>query len=296
MFREPFISKRSQDDESIYDFATRRFSSKVRETLFDPLTLGIYAGDIRKLSIRSCFPKFFEWEKTYGSLLCGMFSTKGKQKKGLFTLLGGVERLIEEMQKKIQMKIEFDCEVESIQETAVIAGGKKWEADQIFSALPAPEIGRLTGESFSMNSLSVVHIFFEKEVLSKKGFGYLVPTQEKESLLGMVWDSSVFPQQSQRKGTRLTAMVRKEETCPKSAAFEALQRHLKINVDPIFTSLSSAQEAIPLFELGYWKKISLFEARLKKSFPQLRLLGNYFENVSVEGCIEKAFKVDYLNY
>ena len=47
-----------------------------------------------------------------------------------------------------------------------------------------------------------------------KGFGYLVPSREWEEVLGMTWDSLVFPQQGTRDpadgaeaDTRVTVMV-----------------------------------------------------------------------------------------
>ena len=77
LFKEPFIKPTEKKDESIYDFAARRFSPKIANTLFDPLALGIYAGDIRRLSMRACFPTLFEWEQKQGSLLKGfLFSPK----------------------------------------------------------------------------------------------------------------------------------------------------------------------------------------------------------------------------
>ncbi|MES2273139.1 MAG: protoporphyrinogen oxidase [Chlamydiota bacterium] len=293
---EPFIPKGTCEDESIYEFSARRFSPKIAETLFDPLALGIYAGDIRKLSIRSCFSKLFQWEREKGSVVRGMFSTKKTtDQKGLFTLRCGFESLIEAMQKKIDLRIVFNCEVEQISDGEILAGRQKWRADHIFSALPAPAIGRLTGEEFAMNSLSVVNLAFQGNVLPKKGFGYLAPTQEKESLLGMIFDSSIFPEHC-GSATRLTAMIRKEEPRPLEAALEAAKRHLGIDGAPLDASVFFAKDAIPLFEVGYWQKIAHFEARLQKAFPHLHLLGNYFENVSVEGCIERAFRVIHKSY
>ena len=72
------------EDESIETFVKRRLGSYAAETLFDPLTLGIFAGDMRKLSIRSCFPELKALEMEYGSLTKGLFKSKKKGKlKGL---------------------------------------------------------------------------------------------------------------------------------------------------------------------------------------------------------------------
>jgi len=240
LIRELFVAPSTADDESIYDFAARRFSPKIAETLFDPMTLGIYGGDIRKLSVRSCFPALYKWEREKGSVLRGLLSAP-KKTKGLFTLKVGMETLIHALQKQLPIDFIFNCPVESISDNSVQAGGKTWHADKIISALPP---------TLPAKSLWVVNLAFEGDVLAKKGFGYLVPSQEKQSLLGVVFDSSIFPQQSSRGETRLTAMVRAEEPEPLNAALTALQAHLGIQDKPIYSSLFYAENAIPQFEVG----------------------------------------------
>eukprot|EP00475_Leptophrys_vorax_P011860 TRINITY_DN18334_c0_g1_i1.p1 TRINITY_DN18334_c0_g1~~TRINITY_DN18334_c0_g1_i1.p1 ORF type:complete len:498 (+),score=138.13 TRINITY_DN18334_c0_g1_i1:433-1926(+) len=61
-------------DESIHDFIVRRFGPIVAERLIDPLVAGIYSGDTRKLSIRSCFPDLLDLEFEFGSVIKGVLS------------------------------------------------------------------------------------------------------------------------------------------------------------------------------------------------------------------------------
>ena len=49
---------------------------KVAEYLSDPLCRGIFAGDTRLLSMRSCFPSVYQYENQHGSILKGAFLTK----------------------------------------------------------------------------------------------------------------------------------------------------------------------------------------------------------------------------
>lgn len=249
LLREPFLSKKCPDDESIYDFAVRRFNHKIAVTLFDPLTLGIYAGDIRKLSIRSCFPKMRE-----GSVLFSM--PKGGR---LFTLRSGMSTLIDAL-AKLDIEIVLNCSDERV------------EADKVLSALPSP---------FEKQPITVVNMAFEGDVLPKKGFGYLVPTEEREKILGMIWDSVIFPQQNRGDETRITAMLREGGV---SDALDAARRHLGITKAPVHTAVSVA--AIPQFEVGYHKRIAQYE----RNSPHL-LLGNYLEGPSVEACIQRSFKI-----
>src|SRR3972149_10259782 len=72
-------------DESIFEFASRHIGKEAAEKLIDAVTTGIFAGDARKLSVKSCFPVMIELEKEgSGSLVRAMFGrgrAKRKQKK-----------------------------------------------------------------------------------------------------------------------------------------------------------------------------------------------------------------------
>ena len=49
---------------------------KVAEYLSDPLCRGIFAGDTRLLSLKSCFPPVHQYESQHGSIIKGAFFTK----------------------------------------------------------------------------------------------------------------------------------------------------------------------------------------------------------------------------
>lgn len=288
LLREPFIPRGKGQDESIYDFAKRRLGSKIANTLIDALALGIFAGDIRRLSVRSCFPPLCKWEENWGSLVLGaLFSKKRKGPQGLFTLKNGMGSLIEALGEKSQAEIRLNETVEEIRKDGIVANGRFYPADLIVSALNGSSLGQVTGlwHGFNATDLSIVHLAYKGNVLPKKGFGYLVPSQEKESLLGMVWDSAVFPQQNASEETRVTAMMREGSV---ESALDAMKRHLGISAFPIFTFTYLAQGAIPQFYVGYEKQLAHFEEKIKKAFPSLVLLGNYLRGASVDACISLA--------
>ena len=196
--------KNLEGDVSIYDFAVQKYGKNVAETLIDPLVLGIFGGDIRKLSVASCFP---EWQKS---------KSFAPPSGPLFALKGGMQRLIEELQRQSSIEIVSSCPVEALHRDGVVAGQKFWEGDRIVSALPGQELGRLTGDwpDFPTVSLWRVFLAYPEAALPKSGFGYLVPSQEKETVMGMVWDSEIFPQQNISSETRVTAMLKHETKEP----------------------------------------------------------------------------------
>jgi oxygen-dependent protoporphyrinogen oxidase len=58
-------------DESLADFACRRFGREVFERIVQPLAGGIFMGDPAKLSLPACFPQFAKLEADHGSLVRG---------------------------------------------------------------------------------------------------------------------------------------------------------------------------------------------------------------------------------
>jgi oxygen-dependent protoporphyrinogen oxidase len=138
-----------------------------------------------------------------------------------------------------------------------------------------------------MQSLHVVNLGYSEEVLPCTGFGYLVPTIEKERILGVVFDSKIFPQQNLRpKETRLTVMMR-ENSDPLKTAVDAVSKHLGVWQVPCVHQVFCAPHAIPQFELGHLDKVNAIKKKLE-NLPRLKLIGNYLSGVSVSDCIESA--------
>jgi len=71
---EPFVPRGLWSDETVHSFVSRRFGDHVATRVFGGMVSGIYAGDIHRLSMKSCFPKLWNWERDHGSVLKGMFS------------------------------------------------------------------------------------------------------------------------------------------------------------------------------------------------------------------------------
>ena len=75
VFLEPFArSKPDGIDETIYEFASRRIGSEAAEVLIDAMVSGVFAGDTRKLSLASAFPRIAAMEEVHGSLVWAMVS------------------------------------------------------------------------------------------------------------------------------------------------------------------------------------------------------------------------------
>lgn len=296
-------------DESIYDFILRRFNRTIAEKLIDPLVSGIYAGDIRHLSMRSCFPKLFDWEQQYGSVMKGLlFQPKGQfpksaficdvQKSSIFSLKGGMEELICALVRQLDVDIKLNTTADKIEyrdggAEILLSSGETLFADQVISTLPSEEI--------DYASVAVINLGYRKKVLPKQGYGYLIPSMEKERILGCVWDSCVFPQQNQKNETRLTVMMggvhhpevkSMSESEAVKIALEAIQRHLGIVDYPDVISYTLALKAIPQYPVGHQQWVGSYRDSLPTA---LTYMGTAFGGVAVNDCIDRAMNMDSLD-
>ncbi|MFI5280890.1 MAG: protoporphyrinogen oxidase, partial [Gemmatimonadales bacterium] len=74
---EPFIpAHRNGDDESVWDFAQRRLGAEAAEALVGPMSLGIFAGNARRLSLPAAFPAMARLEREHGSLIRGLIARR----------------------------------------------------------------------------------------------------------------------------------------------------------------------------------------------------------------------------
>lgn len=317
----------NQDDESIYDFISRRLGSGIANKFMDPLTSGIYAGNIHQLSLKSCFPLLHEWEKTKGSLIKGALAKKKVvnnnlspfverlQKEDLFSFKDGMETLTHEIKRQLNSHIKLKNHAVGIQfhsdEVVVeLNNGTVMKADHLFSALPLHALGDLIKplspkledilRSIPSSSVAVVSFGYKKNVLKHKGFGYLVPSQEKEDILGVVWDSCVFSDQNYYpKETRLTVMIggahmpnfnQFSESMFLEMALKSLFKHLGIQVYPDVIEITLARYAIPQYLVGHTEKLQQINQALSALTSRMTFLGNGFEGVSINDCIARAKK------
>jgi protoporphyrinogen/coproporphyrinogen III oxidase len=307
-----WMKAKGEGDESIKSFISRRFNSYAAETLIDPLVSGIYAGDIEKLSMKSCFPGLYEMEQVHGSLTKGLLRREKSSGGGLYTFKNGLETLVAALADQVPAAINLSASVEGIEirggSIKVFANNQSWSADHAILALPAAQTSQLLKEydpqlSQLLNeiecvSVAVVNAGYRHPVLGRKGFGHLIPRKEGEPVLGVVWDSSAFPgQNSSSDETRLTVMIggahmKNFDRLGKSdfiaMALESLGKHLGIRASPDIIECEIAKNAIPQYVVGHDKRAQKIKEKLSSLTNRIHIAGNSFSGVSVNDCIDYA--------
>lgn len=244
------------EEESVWDFAVRRFDEKMAKYVFDPLVVGVFGGDAKKLSIDACFPFIKAMEKRYGSLTKALFLNR-KKDSSFFSFEGGNQTIIDALLKNIRAKIHYHTEVKDL---------KNFDADAIFCALPNREA------TIAMQNLVVVTLCYSSKPHDKEGFGYLVPTCENETILGVIFE-----------GKNLVVLCKENS----SMVIDAVQRHLKIKDLP--NEIIVEKRSIPQYTLGHRQRVELLQQRFSQNDRRLYLLGNYLSGASVNDCIRQAF-------
>lgn len=301
--------KGSGEDESIYAFVSRRLSPQVADELFDPFTTGIFAGDIHQLSAKACFPFLTSLEQTHGGLVRGMWKQRQAKtpagspfvqkmvKTPLFSFRKGMQTLTDTLVHRLTESIRFNKEAVKLEQVGEkwrvhFADGSSEDADRVFLALPAyaaaplcnPDLGKVP-----FASLTVVNLGYRGKVLPQEGFGYLIPSKEQDPTMGVLWDSSVFPEQNRHpEETRFTVMLRPSEHDPLEQAQTALSQQLKVHGRPAASKVSFIKKGIPQYIVGHLDRLNQIEASLP---PSLHLLGSSFRTISVNECISEALNV-----
>jgi oxygen-dependent protoporphyrinogen oxidase len=73
--------RKSEEDESLADFARRRLGREVFERLVEPLVAGIYTADAEELSVQAALPQFVEMEREHDGLLRAAWTAAKKAKE-----------------------------------------------------------------------------------------------------------------------------------------------------------------------------------------------------------------------
>ena len=315
------IARGNNPNETVYEFGTRRLGRNFAELFLDPMVSGVFGGDCKALHLKSAFPRVYEIEQTYGSLLKGSIALALKKKKRqiqvepkgtLMSFQKGMGELIETLQAKYSDSIRLGDDVESLKKVnsrfMVQAKSGEHSAEEVFLCTPAYAAA---GILFYFNKLlteelrkiyyapmAVVGLVYRKSAFPKvpAGFGYLIPSRENRAALGALFSSNIFKGRAREEYVLLQVMIggaRHPE-----AASKAKEEFLEIAKEEIKSILAPRSEpekvffafwpkAIPQYNRGYPEVAGKINKELEV-IRGLHLTANYFGGVSVNDCVLSA--------
>ena len=309
LLKELFVKPSQKEDESVAEFVRRHFGEEFLTYFVQPFVSGIYAGDAEKLSVRYGFPKLWEMEKRYGSLLKAFLKEKRVAPKGeLISFKGGLLTLVETLTEKIPNK-ETNTTVLSIEKTKkgtykVISKKGVFETRSVVITAPAIETAQMLKRLFppieilktiEYPSVAVASLSFPK--IGVEGFGLLVSKVERLKILGTIFVSSLFPNRCPEGEdcfsvflcgeTRKEVCQQSEEQILKTAVRE-LRKVFPTLGEPKFQKLRLWKRSIPQYTVGYGKIYQTLE-ELKIQYPNVEVISNFVGGSSLAKCIEKGF-------
>lgn len=324
---EPLIKKQSNPEESVYDFAARRIGREAADVLIDAMVTGIYGGDPKLLNLKSAFPRMFELERDYGSLIRAQLalafqkrkqlpagssskSTPGAPRGTLHSFRSGLRTIIDALAEiseistdtsvsKLRLTDSGVWEVENTKDTIL--------ADVVVSTAPTYSLAEMCGDlssdlSTQMSRVryvpcSVVVHGFEREQVQQNldGFGFLLPGQEKRSILGSIWASTVFPDHAPQGKVMFRSMVggaRKPELgrLPTQemaqTARSELEHWLGLSAEPeaVLQRVIRWEKAIPQYERSHASAVEAAD-EMEKKWRGLFIAGNGFRGAAMVDCV-----------
>lgn len=218
LLREPMRRARPHGDESVHAFAARRFGAEAARAIVAPFVTGVFAADAHDISLEAGFPRLAELDAG-GGLVRGVLQQTGKgllkrlagkaakpKRTGLFAPTGGLGALIDAFAAELGARIRTSARVSSLTPTpgAILVDGERWDAAVL--AIPAEDAGaviagvpelpaRLAG--FERAPAAQVYLGFPQAAVpagaGDRGFGFLVAQGEDLRVLGVVFESIVWP-------------------------------------------------------------------------------------------------------
>lgn len=327
---EPLIPKRTDpSDETLAEFGRRRLGEEALNKLIAPMVSGIFAGDPETMSLKSCFKRIYELEQEYGGLIKAMIKLAKKKKEdikagkavasaagpgGILTSFEeGIQQLTDGVAAGLRGTIRLGCGVERIEKKTDgfllrLESGEQLEADILISAVPAyAAANMLEGITDKTSALlreipyatmNVVCFGYERERITRDldGFGYLIPKAEGRSILGTLWDSSIFPNRAPEGQVLLRSMmggatnmgaIELSDDEVKKRTMDDLWQIMGIASQPDFVRIFRHPHAIPQYTRGHGARLAAIEDALQGA-PGLVLTGNAFFGVGLNDCVNAS--------
>ena len=212
--------RRSDEDESLEGFITRRLGKQAFTRIAQPMIGGIYTADGKDLSLKATMPQFLEMERKHGSIIKALVARKKESQGGASGTSGaryslflsfkdGMQTLTDALAERLPDDcIQLGTEVSHLSYQSDeekwqvhLANGEQMESDLVCVALPAhgaaglvkkvsPNLSESLG-SIPYASSAIVNLAFRRVDIEHplNGAGFVVPAVEERSIIGCTFSS-----------------------------------------------------------------------------------------------------------
>ena len=285
-------------DESVASFMTRKVGEEAFQLLVEPLVGGIHAGDATQLSAQATLPR-----RPVGK-------GRGARPQAL-TLPGGMGSLVQALEERLAgVRIVRGAGVEAARRRGrgyvlELSDESRLEADALVLAVPAHEAARLCEPLDSLlpelirlipfASTVVIHLAWPREQVPHPldGYGYLIPSIERNDLVACTWTSQKFERRAPHGMVLMRFFAgrfgRRDLLGTPDQDLVALARAdaeatLGIRARPSFELLHRWSKGMPQYTVGHLARVDDIRARAA-SMPGLFLAGAAYDGVGVPQCV-----------
>lgn len=329
LLKEPFIKPAPADlDETVASFVTRRMGREFLDYGIAALVSGIYAGDPEALSIRYAFPKVWNLEARYGSLIGGGLKMSRERRRSgekaykskLISFADGMETLTRRLTDSTGAAIRKKAVI-----TAIERAGNGWNidwtgpagpsrtlADALVVSVPGNEVANLPWpEDLKVASanlpalrfppVTTLALGYRREQIAHPldGFGMLIPFLEQRRVLGAIFSSTLFPGRAPDGcasimvflgGSKMPEYAHRELDAAVALAEGELKDLLGITGPPIFARHRHWPQAIPQYNVGHGEYLSAL-GKLESGCAGLHFCANYRGGPGLSDCLDSALAI-----
>jgi oxygen-dependent protoporphyrinogen oxidase len=305
--------RRDGADETLEEFGYRRLGREFTDVFLGAMTAGIYGSTPARLSVGAAFPLIAALEREHGGLFRGMLA-KRKRQAGpggvLMSFRGGVSSFIEHLARVVSAEWRFGTAVESIERAGQVfrihAPGAVTEVDRVVVATPAyvatRQLAGLDAElarslaRIEYSPIAVVGFGYRSLAHPLDGFGLLTTAAARLPVLGILWDSSIFPDRAPPGGKILRAMLggqrdpdvaRLDDATVVARTREGIRRSMGVDTTPDVVYVRRWERGIPNYGPGHLATVAAIDAAVARH-PGLAVIGNAYHGVAMNDCCRNS--------
>lgn len=306
------------EEESLAVMARRRLGRRGAERLLFPLTSGIYAGDLERVSAPSALPWLSALERDRRSLLLGLENVYREEERVGGTLVSfedGIEEMVVRLAALLGDGVACSSPVEAVERAEstwrLQVGGaapRELQARTVVLATPAPSVARVLRDHDADLAATVAGIEYVPLALVQLGYaaaalprpldtyGLLVPPGEPADILGAIFPSAFFPRRApeghalimtRMGGSRRGELLEEADERLVARAAAAVAKFIGVQAEPRFARVFRHQQALPQYHLGHRQLVAKVD-EAERRHPGLYLTGNAYRGLGVADCIHNA--------
>lgn len=301
-------------DQSMMDFAVRRVGREAAEALVAPIVTGVFAADAGEVSLAAGFPQLAALD-AQGGLVRGMVARRRagvkRPRPRLAAPVAGMGAIVDALAARLGDRVRCGARVVAIVPHADRVevrragdgdGGERYDAVVLAvpaaaaRALVASSVPALAGELAQAKAApaAIVYAGYDaaKLAIDAGGFGLLVAARENPRVLGVVFESALWPGRAPDGailfrmiygGARDPGVMSLDDDALFAQARADLYRVLGIDAKPRHLSAIRWDAALAQYPVGHGERVARWDAIARDH--RLVLCGAPYHGVAINACV-----------